>query len=117
MDIPFIDIAWFYLVKLFLFAIMIYFAGKPFYNRWKSHGDIKVKKKTPYVLIVLILIMIFINPIKIDNRTESERVRATYDPIAREVKEIELQPKERYSAPDNKAEIQRILNQPVGENQ
>lgn len=117
MDIPFIDVAWFYLVKLFLFAIMIYFVVKPFYNRRKDHGDFKVKEKTPYVMIALILIMIFINPIKIDNRTESERVRATYDPITRDVKEIELQPKERYGAPDNKAEIQRILNQPVGESQ
>lgn len=33
MDIPFIDIAWFYLVKLLLFVIMLYFVVKPFYNR------------------------------------------------------------------------------------
>lgn len=103
------EFAWFYTLKFCIILILLYFSVNPFVKQYRTHGDLKIKSKYPYVIAFVLIILILFNPIKINNSEKVEMTRKTYDTQIQELGEIKLRAKEKYEAPSNENEIKTIL--------
>lgn len=106
-----IEFAWFYVLKIAIVAVFLFFIAKPFYREWQDMGTISfVGKKVPIILAVLLVVLLAFSPIKIDNSTSAERMRQSYDPVATQhIEEIKKHDVTQYSPDSNEDDIKRIL--------
>jgi len=107
------DFHYFYVLKFGIVVLLLWLAARPVLKQYKKNHKIEApKQKYPYIIVAVLLTFLLFNPVKFDTGSQADRMRKTYDtPIERNIDVVKTQPKERYQAPSNKTEIERITKE------
>ncbi len=102
-------IVWYPLLKLVVMALLLWLAVKPIQKHISAYRDLPREGKK-YVPLVIVLLLIFMTPFRLQSPQQLEQTVLMYDVPISAPAEIERKARQEYQPGDNKEAIQRILN-------